>query len=405
MKADHDQVVLVDNGGFFPDTDSQQDVAWFMMDVMKILGTDAIGLSEKELRWGISYLKAQAKRTQAPLVSANLLDAATRRPSFLPYVIRKVGTVKVGIFSVLSDKVDLGPSRDSLKVEEPSATARRTVAEIRKKGATVVVLLSQLGKVESEDLVASVLGIDAVICGHNVPLIQKGRMIKNTVTSYGGEQGQYVSRTVLSLDAQRRVATGENESFMLGPEIGDKPEISRVVKSFEDGLNEKLRKAEKEREAAGSVGAKNPESVDHFLGADFCIRCHAGEGEQWKTTSHALAWQTLIEVKKDATPDCIPCHVVGYKQPGGFQSGSDAGRLGNVQCENCHGMGTQHEAFATAPRRVTEQTCVGCHHGENDPEFNWAKKLPMIAHSNSSGETVKNKKVHGSPAMMKSGSH
>ena len=27
-------------------------------------------------------------------------------------------------------------------------------------------------------------GIDAVICGHNVPLLQKGRMVKNTVTSY-----------------------------------------------------------------------------------------------------------------------------------------------------------------------------------------------------------------------------
>ena len=36
--------------------------------------------------------------------------------------------------------------------------AQRTVAELRKKGATVVVLLSQLGKVESEDLVTAVDG-------------------------------------------------------------------------------------------------------------------------------------------------------------------------------------------------------------------------------------------------------
>ena len=110
---------------------------------------------------------------------------------------------------------------------------------MRKKGATVVVLLSQLGKVESEDLAAAVPGIDAVICGRNVPMIQKGRMVKNTVTSYGGEQGQYISRTLLTLDARGRVATGDNETFMLGPEIGEKPEIAKLVKDFEDAFNEK----------------------------------------------------------------------------------------------------------------------------------------------------------------------
>jgi len=110
-----------------------------------------------------------------------------------------------------------------------------------------------------------------------------------------------------------------------------------------------------------------------------------------------------VTVKKDATPDCIPCHVVGYKQAGGFQNGADAARLGGVQCENCHGMGTQHEAFATAPRAVTAQTCIGCHHGENDSEFNWEHDLPLVAHDNTSGTTLSKKKVHIDPNMMKMG--
>ncbi|HEY3216149.1 MAG TPA: multiheme c-type cytochrome [Candidatus Eisenbacteria bacterium] len=391
-------MVLVDNGGFFPELDSQQDIAWFLMDAMKVLGTQGVGVSERELRWGIAYLKYQAQRTRLPVLCANLLDAKTRRPALQPWVIQRAGSVKVGILGLISDKVDLGPSRDSLRAEEPSAAARRAVDELRKKGATVVVLLSQLGKVESEDLVAAVPGIDAVICGHNAPLIQTGRMIKNTVTSYGGEQGQYVSRTLLTIDARRRATTGENECFMLGPEVGERPEVAKLVKDFEDALNEKLRKAEKERAAAAAANVE----ADHFLGAELCARCHAAEAGQWKTTSHSVAWQTLVEVKKDATPDCIPCHVVGYKQAGGFQSSADATRLGNVQCENCHGMGTQHEAFATAPRRVTEQTCTTCHHGENDPEFDWAKKLPMIAHDNLSGATLGKKKVRV-PALMKTG--
>ena len=403
IKASYGQVVLVDNGGFFPESDPQQDAAWFLMDAMKMLGTSAVGTSERELRWGLAYLKTLVKQKNLPMVSTNLLEASTRRPVFQPYVIEKVGRARVGIFSLMSDKVDLGPARDSLKVEEPSAAARRTIDDLKKKGATVIVLLSQLGKVESEDLAAAVTGIDAVICGHNVPLLQKGRMVKNTVTSYGGEQGQYMSRTLITLDAKGKMATGENESFILGPEIPDKPEIAKVVKDFEDALNEKLRKAEKERMSEIQDQAKT-QATDHFLGADLCQRCHQGEAQQWKTTSHSQAWQTLIDAKKDATPECIGCHVVGYKAPGGFQSSADAPRLVNVQCENCHGMGTRHEDYATT-LKVTQQTCVNCHHGENDPDFNWEKKLPMVAHGNMSGETIQRKKTKTpNPNMMKGGS-
>jgi len=398
-RASYSQVALVDGGGFFPETDAQQDAAWFLMDAMKTLGTVAVGTSERELRWGIAYLKAQVKHSGLPVVSANLMDVSTRRPALPPYVLAKIGRVRVGFFSLMSDKVDLGPARDSLKIDAPEAAARRTVDELHKKGATVIVLLSQLGKVESEDLVAAVRGIDAVICGHNVPLIQKGRMVKNTVTSYGGEQGQYVSRTLLTIDAKGKMTTGENESFILSPEVGEKPEIAKLVKTFEDALNERLRKQEQER--AGNAATQNQQATDHYLGADLCIRCHASEGTQWKTTSHSLAWNTLVEVKKDATPDCIPCHVVGYKQPGGFQTSADAGRLGNVQCENCHGLGTRHDDYAKA-LKVSQATCVTCHHGDNDPEFNWEKYRPKIAHNNTSGETIKNMKNKIPPGMMKS---
>jgi 2',3'-cyclic-nucleotide 2'-phosphodiesterase (5'-nucleotidase family) len=402
IKSSYGQVVLVDNGGFFPESDPQMDAAWFLMDAMKMLNTAAVGTSERELRWGLAYLKSIVNQKNLPMVSSNLLEASTRRPVFKPYVIEKAGRAKVGIFSLMSDKVDLGPARDSLKVEEPSAAARRSIDELKKKGATVIVLLSQLGKVESEDLAAAVPGIDAVICGHNVPLLQKGRMVKNTVTSYGGEQGQYVSQTTITLDAKGKMTTGENESFILGPEIPDKPEITKVVKDFEDALNEKLRKAEKER--AAEVQQQVTQQTDHFLGADLCQRCHQGETAQWKTTSHSMAWQTLIDVKKDATPECIGCHVVGYKAPGGFQGSTDAPRLVNVQCENCHGMGTRHEDYSSK-LKVTAQTCTNCHHGENDPEFNWDKKLPMVAHGNMSGETVQRKKIKPTnPAMMKGGS-
>ena len=379
MKTQYGQISLVDAGGFFPEQDTHRDAAWFLMDAMHMLNTDAVGVGDRDLRFGLAFLREQAKRSQIPLTSANLFEKKTKKFALAPSVIKKVGTVKVGYFSLISDKVDLGPARDSLLVQEPPVAAKNAVADLRKKGATVIVLLSQLGKVESEDLVTAVEGIDAVIVGRNAPMLQKGRLIKTTVACYGGEQGQYLGRTILNLDPARKSLGGDNEVFMLGPEVGEKAEIATVVKAFEDGFNEKLRKVEREKqaEAAARDMEKNP---DKYLGSETCMRCHAEQAEQWKTTAHAKAWQTLVDNKKDSSEECVSCHVLGHKKPGGFQTAMQTPHLTNVQCESCHGMGTQHDAFSGAPHKVTEATCVKCHNKDNDPSWNFASKLPKVAH-------------------------
>ena len=397
--------MLVDGGGFFPDDSLHIDYAWFLMDGMKLIGTDAVGLGDRDLRFGLAYLRAQIKRTQLPVVSANLIEKKTKLPAVQPYVIKTIGNTKVGVVGLISDKVDLGPARDSLAVQEPQMVAKRVVAEMRKKGATVVVLLSQLGKVESEDLVTAVDGIDAVIVGRNVPLLQKGRLIKNTVACYGGEQGQYIGRTLLTLGAGGKVTAGENETFVLGPEVGEKPEVVSLVKDFEDKFNEKLRKVEMQK-AADQVARQEANTPDRYIGTDVCMRCHVSEGEQWKNTKHAHAWETLVEAKKDANTDCIPCHVVGFQKPGGFQpTGAKEPKMVDVGCENCHGMGSQHEAFATRPRKITEETCLTCHTSSNSPTFNYSTYLPHDMHK-FEGKLPELPK-HQSSAPMKgmSGSH
>jgi hypothetical protein len=399
MRIQYGQVLLVDDGGYFPEAANEHDIAWFMMDAMKLLRTDAVGVGERDLKYGLAWLKSQQKRTGLPITSANLLDKKTGKPVFQPFIIKKVGNVKVGIFGLISDKVDLGQARDSLVAQDPMVATKQAIASIHKAGATVVVLLSQLGKVESEDLVTAVTGVDAVVTGRNVPLIQKGRLIKNTVVGYGGEQGQYMGRTVLTIGAGGKVTTGDNDMFILSPDVGEKPEMLALVKSFEDAYNEKLRKTQMEQDVQKQTAQED--NPDHYLGSELCIRCHSSEGDQWKTTAHSLAWQTLVNVKKDATPECIGCHSVGYTKPGGFVSATATPHLENVQCENCHGIGTQHDAFAATAHRITAEVCQQCHKGENDPEFDFAKKLPRIAHNNFSGETIKNMKNSMPPGMMK----
>ena len=55
-------------------------------------------------------------------------------------------------------------------------------------------------------------------------------------------------------------------------------------------------------------------------------------------------------------------------------------KLTNVQCENCHGMGTEHNMFAEKTGPPSEELCLTCHTPENDPSWNYAAKLPLVVH-------------------------
>jgi 2',3'-cyclic-nucleotide 2'-phosphodiesterase (5'-nucleotidase family) len=249
IRAQFGQVALVDAGGFFPEGDGQQDLASFLMDAMNQLNTDAVGIAQRDLRYGTAFLSAQTKRCRLPVVCANLIEKRSGKPLFNPYLTKKIGGVKVGFFGLIGEQIDLGPSRDSLLVEEPAAVARRTIAAMRRKGVDVVVLLGQLGKVENEALVAAVDGVNALVVGGDTPVVAKGQVIKNTVACYSGGQGYYLCKTVLTLDTKRQVTTGEADAIVLGPEVRDQREMHKLLKRFEDGLSERHQKAEAERTA------------------------------------------------------------------------------------------------------------------------------------------------------------
>jgi 2',3'-cyclic-nucleotide 2'-phosphodiesterase (5'-nucleotidase family) len=234
---------LVDNGGFSPEEPERRDAAPFLMDALQLLKVDAVGVGDRDLRFGYAFLRVNAARAGVPMVSSNLIDRASGKPAFATSIVTVKDGVKVGFFSLVSPRADLGPGKDSLQVEDPVATAQRMVKELRKRGAHVVVALSNLGKVDSEDLCTAVEGIDVVVCGRNVPLIQKGRVIKSTLAIYGGEQGQHIGHAVLALDGRRRITAMDADVVALGPDVRDKAELASLVQAFEGHLAEKRAKA------------------------------------------------------------------------------------------------------------------------------------------------------------------
>ncbi len=244
------QVLWLDAGGFTPEDSTRRDAQGFLLSVMHMLGVPVAGVAARDLRFGPATLTAVAQRAQVDLVCANLDRKATKQPLVAPYRIVTAGNVRVGVFGLMDPKAKLGSAGDSVVIRAPAAAAKTAVSELRAQGAQVVVLLSQLGRTGSEDLVASVAGIDAVIVGHDAPVFSAGHMIGNTVATYGGEQGEYMGITEITLDPQQHVTDRRAQVIELDPTVGDVAQVQAMVKGFEDGLAERLKRAGLEAGAA-----------------------------------------------------------------------------------------------------------------------------------------------------------
>jgi len=83
-------------------------------------------------------------------------------------------------------------------------------------------------------------------------------------------------------------------------------------------------------------------SPANYVGVQTCLSCHVTQHASWSGTIHATAFQTLIDGGHGNDPLCFPCHAVGYGAASGFIDLQTTPHLANVQCENCHGPGSNH---------------------------------------------------------------
>jgi hypothetical protein len=132
-----------------------------------------------------------------------------------------------------------------------------------------------------------------------------------------------------------------------------------------------------------------------YVGSQNCQTCHATAYEVWEKSKHAEAWETLERAEADPQrygwpvtyyPDCVSCHVVGYREQSGFKTYADTPHLGDVGCERCHGPGSAHVASPTTAKLgrtgggLPATVCTQCHDFEQSPTFDYGQRWALIEH-------------------------
>ena len=108
-----------------------------------------------------------------------------------------------------------------------------------------------------------------------------------------------------------------------------------------------------------------------YVGAKKCRPCHLKEYTTWEKTRMAVSFELLkpgvrasekkaakLDPAADYTADakCLSCHTTGYLQPGGFKSLAATPDLLGVQCESCHGPGSDYLAKDKMSLQTKEYT-------------------------------------------------
>ena len=140
-----------------------------------------------------------------------------------------------------------------------------------------------------------------------------------------------------------------------------------------------------------------------YVGSAVCAECHEKEYESFTTFSKkAHSFDSIVALKKGLTEDefesCFECHTTGYGKPGGFVSLEATPDLINVQCEACHGAGSEYikimkkhrktfkkadiaaVGFVVLKEALAEKHCLECHGKDNpsnekvDPKYKFILK-------------------------------
>ena len=122
-----------------------------------------------------------------------------------------------------------------------------------------------------------------------------------------------------------------------------------------------------------------------YVPGNKCKVCHIKIYNAQSKTAHAMGYENLIDAGEEANAECLPCHVTGYGQPGGFTDAKASEDLAGTTCQACHGPGSKHiekglskEQRKEAIQRPTKDACIKCHKNHKEHPDIGAKSLPSL---------------------------
>lgn len=308
------EVIMVDAGDYSQGTtyvSTTKGLDAVMM--MNVAGYNIATLGNHEFDYGYAQLKDNLSNASFTVLCANVLDE-NGDPIFDANMIKEVGGVKIGFFGLETPEAQTKTNPALIKgltflaEDEMYECAAAQVADLKAKGADVIVCLSHLG-VDAEsvpnrsyDLFAKVSGIDFIIDAHSHSVMTAGvnnEPIQSTGTAFANIGVVVIDNATKAIVDNYLVPTTdlEKNEFVLA-------EAQKIVGRVKAEYGVVFAKSEVELNGDKAPGNRNMETNLGDLITD------------------AMLWQTL----KDVDSLSVPAeNIVAITNGGGIRAWIHAG--------------------------------------------------------------------------------
>jgi 5'-nucleotidase len=205
LKSEDRSLLVIDSGNLFTNgwegANQKQSIirSRLISRTYMRMGVAAINVGDLDLLTGLAFLRREASRG-LPLISSNLVDPSTKTSIFKPYIIKKVGSIRVAFFGLLSPNIRTDIYKVAGKqflVKEPVETARKMTGILRGK-ADVIILLSALPSDRQQEVIRAAPGIHFVLGGRDGRYVQSPLWEGQTPILESYRYGMYAGKLQLT---------------------------------------------------------------------------------------------------------------------------------------------------------------------------------------------------------------
>jgi hypothetical protein len=365
LVQENPNAILVESGNL----SAQPDRVGLVMSVLAGLHYDAVGVGESDLRACSQQFFTEAEKSKLAVIDTRM-DAPA---STVPYVVKNVGGVKVGV-------VSFGATLPEQRANEYLRRKAMYKAYKAAREASDFLIVMDQGRVVTQDWLernGKRLGVpDLVIGGLQQMALGSPRVFGKTQIVPTGIQGKQIGVVDVEITAGADPKVTWNR-IQLDEGVVEDPKTKDLVQTFMVNSVQHQPVVPPVTTTQASAPT-SPENM--YYAPELCRGCHVKEYEDWARTKHAGAIKTLVDAKR-MTPECLECHSEEYRRLKTVSIPED--NVGGVECATCHMDALPHDverASVATRTKVNPLGCVTCHNKENSPKYDQQVYFPRIAH-------------------------
>jgi 2',3'-cyclic-nucleotide 2'-phosphodiesterase (5'-nucleotidase family) len=205
--------------------------------LLNLLRPDAFELGNHEFDYGRENVEEFIRQVNFPVLAANLIDSLKSEPFARPFVIRRVGDLRVAIIGlIVEDLYGLTLPRNvrGLRVDAVDQTVRRYLDELRGQ-ADLFFVLSHIGFRADSLLAVRVPELDVIVGGHSHTPLFEPREVNGVIIVQAGSRSRYLGVLDLWVDPETREI--QRYEGLLLPTYVDRITPDRRAQAVVDSLN------------------------------------------------------------------------------------------------------------------------------------------------------------------------